>query len=117
MSWRTVIISSRCKLDLKMGYMVIHSDETKRIHLDEISMVIVENTAVSITGCLISELTARKIKMIFCDEKRNPSSELVSLYGCHDCAAKARKQIQWTADRVVKHIIILFVCRTSLRVV
>lgn len=98
MSWRTVIVSIRCKLDLKMGYVVIRSDEIKKIHLDEISMLIIENTAVSITGCLLSELANRKIKVVFCDEKRNPSSELISLYGSHDCSAKIKKQIMWTAD-------------------
>ena len=40
MSWRIVVISKRCKLDLKMGYMVIRSEETKRIYLDEISMAL-----------------------------------------------------------------------------
>ena len=29
MSWRTVIITTRCKLDLKMGYMVIRGEDTK----------------------------------------------------------------------------------------
>lgn len=96
MSWRTVVISSRCKLDLKMGYMVIRSDEIKRIHLDEISVLIIENTDISITGCLVSELSAKKIKVIFCDEKRNPASELVSIYGSHDCSSKVVRQIQWS---------------------
>lgn len=98
MSWRTVVITNICKLDYKMGYMVVRSEDTKRILLDEISVLIIENTAISITGCLLAELTARKIKVVFCDEKRNPSSELVSLYGCHDCSAKIRKQMSWTND-------------------
>lgn len=98
MSWRIVVISKRCKLDLKMGYMVVRSEETKRIYLDEISMVIIENIAVSITGCLLAELDERKIKVILCDEKRNPASELVSLYGSHDCSLKIKKQIGWTSD-------------------
>ena len=33
MSWRTVIIASRCKLDLKMGSIVIRGEDTKRIFL------------------------------------------------------------------------------------
>ena len=37
MSWRTVLISSRCKLDYSMGYMVIRGEETARIFIDEIS--------------------------------------------------------------------------------
>ncbi len=79
MSWRTVIISSRCKLDLKLGYMVVRGETVQRIFLDEIAMVIIENPAVSMTGCLLSELIARKIKVIFCDGKRSPQAELVEV--------------------------------------
>lgn len=99
MSWRTVIVSNRAKLDYKMGYLVVRTDEkTNRVNLDEISVLIIENTAVSITGYLLSELTEKKIKVIFCDGKRNPCAELVPYYGCHDCSEKIRKQIKWTDD-------------------
>lgn len=98
MSWRTVVVSSRCKLDLKMGCMVIRSDDVKRVNLDEISMILVESTAVSITGCLISELTRRKIRLVFCDEKYNPCAEMTPLYGSHDCSAKIRTQIGWSSE-------------------
>lgn len=99
MSWRTVVISRRCKLDLKMNYMEIRNDEgTNRLFLDEISTVIVETTAVSITGCLIAELAKKKIKLIFCDEKRNPCCEAVSYYGSHDCSRKIENQINWNYD-------------------
>lgn len=50
MSWRTVVVSSRCKLDLKMGYLVIRGNEVKRIFLDEIGLLMIENPAVSLTG-------------------------------------------------------------------
>ena len=53
MSWRTVIITTRCKLDLKMGYMVIRGEDTKRIFLDEVAVLMIENPAVSFTGCLL----------------------------------------------------------------
>lgn len=99
MSWRTVVISERAKLDLKMGYLVVRKEEvTKKIILDEISVLIIENTAVSITCCLLAELVNRKVKVIFCDDKRNPSSELFACYGSHDCSEKIRKQIGWEDD-------------------
>lgn len=66
MSWRTVVISNRCKLDLKLGYMVIRGEETRRIFLDEVALVLIENPAVSLTGCLLEALTDRKIRVIFC---------------------------------------------------
>lgn len=98
MSWRTVVISNRCKLDLKSGYMVIRGEEVKRVILDEISTIIIESTAVSLTAYLIAELTERKIKVIFCDNKRNPTAELASVYGCHDCSQKLKMQLSWEDD-------------------
>ncbi len=99
MSFRTVVIESRCKLDLKMGYLVVREGEcTKRIFLDEIALLILENTAISMTGCLLAELTAKKIRVIFCDEKRNPTAELSPLYGCHDCSQKIKLQMKWSDD-------------------
>ena len=89
------MISNRAKLDLQMGYMVVRGEGTVKIHLGEIGTLMVENTAVSLTVSLLAELTKRKVKVIFCDEKRNPSSELVSLYGSHDTSNKVRKQIAW----------------------
>lgn len=65
------------------------------VALNEIAVVLIESTAVSLTTSLLAELTKRKVKVIFCDEKRNPSSELVSYYGSHDTSNKIRKQIAW----------------------
>ena len=98
MSWRTVVISGNAKLDYQMGYMVVRRMDTVKIHLSEIEILIIESTAVSLTAALLSELSKKKIKVIFCDEKRNPSSELVSYYGAHDTSAKIRTQIAWKSD-------------------
>lgn len=98
MSWRTIVISSSAKLDYKLDYLVVRQEEITKIHLSEISILLIENTAVSITAALLNELIKRKIKVIFCDEKRNPSSELVSYYGCHDSSAKIRNQIRWNDE-------------------
>lgn len=98
MSWRTVVISNNAKLDYQIGYMVVRGEKTTKIHLNEIGMLIVESTAVSMTSYLLSELMKNKIKVVFCDEKRNPCSELVSYYGSHDTSSKIRKQIEWTKD-------------------
>lgn len=98
MSWRTVVISRNAKLDYKLDYLVVRQEEITRIHLSEISVLMIESTAVSLTAALLSELTKRKIKVIFCDEKRNPSSELISYYGSHDTSVKVKKQIEWTVE-------------------
>ena len=98
MSWRTVVISNNTKLDYQMGYMVVRRMDTVKIHLSEMETLIIESTAVSLTAALLSELSKKKIKVIFCDEKRNPSSELISYYGSHDTSAKIRTQINWKDD-------------------
>lgn len=98
MSWRIVEITKRAKLDCKLNYLVIRSDETVKIHLSEIYMLLVESTAVSLTAALLCELNKRKIKVIFCDEKRSPDTQLMPYYGSHDTSDKVRRQIAWSAD-------------------
>lgn len=74
MSWRIVVISKRAKLDYQLGYLVVRNEEVTKIHLSEISTILIESTAATVTTSLLAELTKKKIKVIFCDEKRNPSS-------------------------------------------
>ncbi len=97
-SWRTVVIASSAKLDYQMGYLMVRREAVTKIHLSEISVLMIESTAVSLTAALLSELTKKKIKVIFCDEKRNPSAELLPYYGSHDTSLKVRRQIEWNAD-------------------
>lgn len=95
MSWRTIVISKRAKLDLQLGYMVVRSERTTKVHISEMSVLIIESTDVSLTSALLAELVANKIKIIFCDSKRNPCSELLPYYGSHDVSAKIKQQIAW----------------------
>lgn len=49
MSWRVVVVSSNAKVDFKMDYIVVRTlDDTKRIHISEIAVLMLESTAVSI---------------------------------------------------------------------
>ena len=98
MSWRTVVISNSAKLDYKMGYMIVRQDKITKIHISEIAILLIESTAVSFTASLLAELTKQKVKVIFCDEKRNPSSELIPYYGSHDTSSKIRTQVAWEKE-------------------
>lgn len=95
MSWRVVVIDNQAKLDYKMGYLVVRGLETKRILIDEIAVLMITNPAVSFTGFLVEALTDKKVKVIFCDTKRNPVAELMPHHGCHDSSAKIRTQVGW----------------------
>ena len=98
MSWRIVVIASRAKLDLQLGYLVVRGESVKKIHLSEISILIIESTEVSLTVALMAELVVCKIKVIFCDAQRNPCSELIGYYGSHDTSSKIKMQLAWTAE-------------------
>ena len=93
-----MVISNGAKLDYQMGYLVVRGMETTKVFLNEIGILIIESTAVSLTATLLCELTKKKVKVIFCDEKRNPSSELIPYYGSHDTSEKVRSQIAWSDD-------------------
>ena len=97
MSWRTVVVTGIAKLDFKMDYLVLRKkEETHKVHLSEIGMLLIESTAVSLTTMLLCELAKHKIKVVFCDEQHNPHSELLPYYGSHDTSAKIREQIKWS---------------------
>lgn len=103
MSWRTVVITNRCKLSYKNNYLIIRNEENNMIHLSEIGTIIIDSTMISITSYLLSELVKRKIKIIFCDEKRNPISELVPMYGSHNTSKRVLNQVNW--DGNIKSVI------------
>lgn len=112
MSWRVVVISQRCKLDYSMNYMVVRGEETKRVLLDELAVLIVENNAVSMTGCLLSELIEKKIKVIICDRKRTPQAEIVPYYGAHNDVLKIKQQIEWKNE--IKQLIWTYIVREKI---
>ncbi|MCH5267664.1 MAG: type II CRISPR-associated endonuclease Cas1 [Lachnospiraceae bacterium] len=96
MSWRVVVIHNTAKLDLQLNYLVVRGElNTTKIHISEIAVLLVESTSVSLTVGLLAELSKQKVKVVFCDSQRNPSSELVSYYGSHDTSNKVRTQISW----------------------
>lgn len=98
MSFRTVIIKNRAKLDFSLNYLIYRGEENKRIHISEISTVIIESTAVSLTVALINEFIKNKIKVIFCDEKHLPSSQLIGFYDNYHSSKNISFQISWSED-------------------
>jgi CRISPR-associated endonuclease Cas1 subtype II len=82
-------------LEYKLGYLVCRGEEIKKVFIEEISTLIVESTAVAMTSALLNELVKNKVNVIFCDEKHNPQSQLVPLYGRHDCSGILKKQLRW----------------------
>lgn len=108
MSFRTVVIKQRSKLDLKLNYLVCRNSEEKKIFIPEISELILESTGISLTTALISELVKNNVKIVFCDQQHNPESEVLPYYGNYRTSKKLREQIAWNNEakgKVWKEII------------
>lgn len=102
MTWRVVVIENRAKLELKLSHLVVRQDGNKirKIYLKDISHIIVNTTEVYITFALLNEIVKNKIKLIFCDEKRNPCAEISPFYSSYNTSEKIRSQIKW--DEYIK---------------
>ena len=99
MSWRVVNITKRAKLDYKMNYLVVRTgEETVRIHISEIAVLLIESTAVSLTVYLLNELAKNKVNVIFCDGARCPLGSFLPFYGSHDTSLKVREQVAWRQE-------------------
>lgn len=99
MSFRTVVVKNRSKLEYSLNYLVCRTSESeKRICLDEITTLIIQNTGVAITAALLSMLMEKKIKVIFCDSKNNPQGELTPYYGSYNNYAKICIQTSWKQE-------------------
>lgn len=96
MGWRCVVIDSPCKLSVSNNYLIVRNDDVRKIHLCEVYCLMIACPAVNITGIALYELTRNKIKVVFCDEKRDPYGELIGYYGSHNCAKQLRKQLGWS---------------------
>lgn len=99
MSFRTVMITENAYLSYKNGYLQIRrSDDLKQIHITEIDNLLIDSTMTSISSYLLCELIKSKVKIIFCDEKRNPYGELIPYYASYNNSKKINIQIKWDED-------------------
>lgn len=98
MGWRTVIVTNNCKLSYKNNYLIVRNNDLQMIHLSEINLIIIDTGMASITSYLINELANNKIKLIICDEKHNPSCEVIPYYGTFNTSKKVLIQTKWKKE-------------------
>ncbi len=98
MAFRVISIKNRCKLEYCLNYLVCKSDDCKKILLDEIELIIIDTQQVSITSSLLVELSKKKIKILFCDEKHRPQFEICSYQNNSLSYKKIKEQINWNEN-------------------
>lgn len=88
--------------------MVRKEDDTAKIHLSEVSTVILQTMQVFISAYLMSELAKNKISLVVSDDKHNPVGQYLPLYGAHNTSKRISEQIAWgepIKKRVWQHIV------------
>lgn len=75
--------------------VVRKEDDTVKVHLSEISTVILQTERVFISAYLLSELAKAKISFVISDEKRNPIGQYLPLYGAHNVSKRIQDQLSW----------------------
>lgn len=99
MAFRTIVINNRCKLEYSLNYLVCRRDTVNtKVLLDEIKMIIINSTQVTLTSSLIAECINKKIKIIFTDVKHNPAGEIISYYNNYYSYRKIKEQISFSDE-------------------
>lgn len=75
--------------------MVRKEDDTVKVHLSEVSSVVLQTNQVYISAYLLSELSKAKISLVVSDEKRNPIGQYLPLYGAHNTSKRIGEQLEW----------------------
>jgi len=109
LAFRNVIIESPCRCSYEGGYLIVRKeDDTVKIHLSEISSVVLQTNQVYISAYLLSELAKAKISFVVSDEKRNPIGQYLPLYGAHNASKRISEQLGWSEPakkRVWKRVV------------
>ncbi|MDK7724655.1 type II CRISPR-associated endonuclease Cas1 [Slackia exigua] len=96
MGFRTVFIESPCRCSYQGGYMVVRKEDgTAKIHLSEISTVLLQTQQAYISAYLLSELAKSKISLVISNEQHNPVGQYLPLYGAHNTSKRIVEQMAW----------------------
>lgn len=76
--------------------MVVHKeDETIKVHLSEISSVILHTLQAHVGAYLLSELAKQKISLVITNEKHNPVGQYLPINGAHNTSKRIMEQLAW----------------------
>jgi CRISPR-associated protein Cas1 len=70
-------------------------DGTTKVHLSELTSIVLQTTQVYLSAYLLSELAKYKILLIVSDEKCNPIGHYLPIYGAHNTSKRISEQLAW----------------------
>lgn len=96
--FRTIVINKRCKLESRLGYLVIRTIEESRVYIPEIENLILESTAISLTSALMVDLVSAGVNVIFCDSVHLPHSMCLPISFHYNSTRKINIQFEWNIE-------------------
>ena len=94
--WRTVLIESGSELSAKDDCLLIKKEANlSRIPMDQIGILLIDEGKILFSANLLSKLTSKNIKTIFCNEKHTPQCEIIPYCANSMITANFKKQIKW----------------------
>lgn len=101
MSYRPIYIRQAYKLSYELGSLLINKEENHqlRLPLEDINIIILEDSKTILTSRLISELSKRGISLIVCDEKHLPNTFTYPINSHHKILEVFNKQINLSNDK------------------
>ena len=75
--------------------VVRKEDDTAKVHLSEISSIVLQTEQVYLSAYLLAELAKNKISLVVSDEKCNPVGQYLPLYGAHNTSKRIVEQLDW----------------------
>lgn len=74
MEFRSVFVSNPAQLSVRRGQLVIRQEEERSVPIEDLSALLVESRAVSITAAALQELTDHGVTVYLCDETHLPAA-------------------------------------------
>lgn len=98
--WRSVIIYNGEKLTVKDDWLVVSLEDetTKRIPLEDLYCVVIDNKNLVISIPALSALAQHKVHVITTDEKHMPIAQMYPLNSNYHCYRILKKQLSLTDD-------------------
>lgn len=90
--WRTIAIENPAHLSLEQSSLAIRQEDAKiKIPIEDISCIVIDNYAVTVSANLLGELSNCNVSVIICDNKHTPSTIILPL-SQHSRQAKISQQ-------------------------
>lgn len=97
MSFRSIVITNPCNLELKNNNLILKNEEDFTIPVEDISVLLIENVATKITTRLLSKLAENNVMTVICDEKHLPVSMVMPLNVHYKSYKVMRNQLMQSA--------------------